>query len=294
MKILIIKLGAAGDVLRTTPLLRKLNGEIYWLTSDLNLLLLQPLSQLASCIAFSNRNRIIDIQFDLAINLEDSLDCCEFLNQLKVKKIFGPYLDSNGAISYTKDSREWFDLSVISRFGKKIADQMKLLNRKSYQELIFTGLGLIFNGEQYILPPSSSTDCRGDIAVAPKAGSVWPMKNWGYFDLLIDRLRDLGLTVNILPRRASLLEHIGDIKNHRYLISGDSLPMHIALGCGIKCFTFFICTSPWEIYDYGIQRKIVSPSLNRYFYKRNFDEKATFSISLEDAYKSILDHLKIV
>ncbi|MGB7566958.1 MAG: hypothetical protein WBM07_03800, partial [Chitinivibrionales bacterium] len=249
MKILIIKIGAAGDVLRTTPLLRKLFGEIYWLTGDQSLALLQPLSQVGSCISFANRNRIVDIKFDLVINLEDALDCCEFLNQLKVKRIFGAHLDSNGAITYSKDSSGWFDLSCISRFGKEKADRMKLLNRKSYQELIFSGLGLNFNGEQYILPPSSETDCRGDIAVAPKAGSVWPMKNWGYYDVLIDRLRDLGVVVNILPRRESLLEHIGDIKNHRYLISGDSLPMHIALGCGTKCFTFFICTSPWEIYD---------------------------------------------
>ncbi len=292
MKILIIKTGAAGDVLRTTPLLRKLSGEIYWLTSDHCLPLLQPLPQIKSCISFSNRSQIIDIQFDLAINLEDTLDCCEFLNQLKVKRIFGAHLDSNGAITYSKDSRGWFDLSFISRFGIKNADRIKLLNRMSYQELIFSGLGLNFKGEQYILPPSSATDCCGDIAVAPKAGNVWPMKNWGYYDILIDRLRSLGLAVNILPQRPSLLEHIGDIKNHRYLISGDSLPMHIALGCGIKCFTFFICTSPWEIYDYGIQKKIISPSLARYFYKRDFDVNATFSISLEDAYKNIQDHIK--
>ena len=32
MKNLIIKLGALGDVLRTTPLLHILQGDIYWIT----------------------------------------------------------------------------------------------------------------------------------------------------------------------------------------------------------------------------------------------------------------------
>ncbi len=35
MKILIIKLGALGDVVRTTVLLNELDGEIHWLTSQL-------------------------------------------------------------------------------------------------------------------------------------------------------------------------------------------------------------------------------------------------------------------
>ena len=41
--------------------------------------------------------------------------------------------------------------------------------------------------------------------------------------------------------------------------------MHFALGTGTPCVTLFTCTSPWEIYDYGIQKKIVSPLLERVF-----------------------------
>ena len=32
MSVLIVKLGAAGDVVRTTPLLRRLNGPVSWIT----------------------------------------------------------------------------------------------------------------------------------------------------------------------------------------------------------------------------------------------------------------------
>jgi ADP-heptose:LPS heptosyltransferase len=91
--------------------------------------------------------------------------------------------------------------------------------------------------------------------------------------------------------RETLLEHIGDIRNHRYLISGDSLPMHIALGLQIKCLSLFICTSPWEIYDYGVQKKLVSPLLEQHFYKRDFDLKATTSIPLDEVFDEVINHI---
>jgi hypothetical protein len=37
MSVLIIKLGAAGDVVRTTPLLRRLTGSVSWTTAKNNL-----------------------------------------------------------------------------------------------------------------------------------------------------------------------------------------------------------------------------------------------------------------
>jgi hypothetical protein len=43
-------------------------------------------------------------------------------------------------LCYTDDSRPWFDLGVLSRYGKQQADQLKYENRRTYQELIFEGL----------------------------------------------------------------------------------------------------------------------------------------------------------
>ena len=285
MKTLIIKLGATGDVVRTTTLLHVLDGEIVWLTADKNIDLINSLPEINQAIPWSRRNELLGKHFDLIINLEDTKDVAEITRRITYKDRFGAYLNGSGAIQYTESSAEWFDISIISRFGIKRADELKLKNRKTYQAHIFEGLGYRFNGETYFLPETGKGDLTGDIAIAPKSGNVWPMKNWAYFDQLTEKLRADGYTVNYLPDRATLLEHIQDVRGHRYLIGGDSLPMHIALGSGIKCLSIFICTSPWEIYDYGLQKKIVSPLLDKHFYKREFHKEAAESISLDEVYE---------
>jgi lipopolysaccharide heptosyltransferase II len=282
MNVLIIKLGATGDVVRTTPLLKKLNGEISWITAAKNTPLLEGLTGNLRSVSWEQRERFRDKHYDLVINLEDTLEAAQFLQTIKLGKLFGACVDADGALHYTDDSRGWFDLSLISRFGRPEADKLKLKNRRTYQELIFEGMGFHFSGETYLLPPPTETNLSGDVAISPKAGHVWPMKNWDYYEQLKIELEDKGLIVNILPERATLLEHLCDVRNHRVLVSGDSLPMHLALGSGTRCVTLFNCTSPWEIHDYGIQRKIVSPLLEQFFYKRGHDERATAAITLKE------------
>ena len=158
--------------------------------------------------------------------------------------------------------------------------------------MIFDGLGLTFEGDSYILPEGRATDLSGDVALAPVAGAVWPMKNWAYYTELKQELENRGLKVNALPRRTSLLEHLSDVQNHRCLVGGDSLPMHFALGSAVPCVSLFNCTSPWEIYDYGIQTKIVSPLLSEFFYRRDFDPRATTAIHLSEVLEATLQTLK--
>jgi len=45
MSVLIIKLGATGDVVRTTPLLRRLDGPVSWITAKSNLPLLEGIDR---------------------------------------------------------------------------------------------------------------------------------------------------------------------------------------------------------------------------------------------------------
>jgi heptosyltransferase-2 len=288
MNILILKLGATGDVVRTTPLLRRLDGEVTWITAAKNTVLLQNLGLRLRCFSWEQRESARDRSYDLVINLEDDLDSSLFVKSLKVGKLFGAYTADGNALRYTDDSRKWFDLSLISVFGKKEADRLKLLNRSTYQALIFEGLGMRFNGEQYLLPEPKQTPLAGDVALAPEAGPVWPMKNWAYFKRLKEELENRGFTVNVLPVRPSLLEHLADVRNHRCLVSGDSLPMHFGLGQGVKCVSLFTCTSPWEIYEYGLQKKILSPLLEQFFYKRDFDVKATTAISFEEVFEAVM------
>lgn len=291
MKILVIKLNATGDVVRTTPLLRRLHGEITWITAAGNVVLLEGLVDGLRCLSWEQRSLALDGAYDLLINLEDEAEVAAFARGVRHHQLFGAYLGVRDEVQYTESAREWFDLSLISAYGRKRADELKFLNRRSYQDLIFEGLGLRFEGDGYVLPRAAATDLSGDVAIAPLAGPVWPMKNWAHYDRLKRELEAAGLRVNVLPKRPSLLEHIGDVGNHQCLVSGDSLPMHFALGLGIPCVTLFSCTSPWEIFDYGIQTKIVSPLLGEFFYKRGLDLRAVSAIRLEEVVTAVFDRI---
>jgi heptosyltransferase-2 len=292
MKVLIIKLGATGDVVRTTPLITRLSADITWVTAAKNAVLIKDLKDNVRCFSWEERERALDTRYDLGINLEDTLDVAQFLKTARCGEIFGAYVNSDGPLKYTENSRCWFDLSLISTYGREQADKLKLKNRRTYQELIFEGLGLRFDGELYLLPGPIKTGLSGDVAIAADAGEVWPMKKWAYYEELKQQLEGRGLTVNVLPKRSSLLEHLCDVKNHHCLVGGDSLPMHMALGTATKCVTIFNCTSPWEIYEYGIQKKIVSPLLEEFFYKRGYDNRATTAITVEEVLSAVMTQLE--
>jgi ADP-heptose:LPS heptosyltransferase len=291
MNILILKLGATGDVVRTTPLLRHF-GETTWITASGNTVLLEGLQDNVRTLPWEGRDRALDRHYDLAINLEDTLEVAQFLKTVECTEIFGAYAGRESSLRYTENARRWFDLSLISSYGREQADRLKFLNRQSYQEMIFDGLGLRFHAEQYLLPKPIETELAGDVAIAAEAGHVWPMKKWAYYEELKQRLEQEGFVVNVLPKRSSLLEHLADVENHRCLVSGDTLPMHFALGKRTPCVTIFTCTSPWEIYDYGIQTKIVSPLLEQFFYKREYDERATTAISVDEVFRAVTTKLE--
>ena len=294
MNTLIVKVGATGDVVRTTPLLSRLKGQVTWLTASKNTVLLEGLNCDLRCFSWEERERALDAHYDLCINLEDTLDVAQFLKTVRCGEIFGAYVDSDGSLRYTANSERWFDLSLISAYGKMRADKLKFQNRQTYQELVFEGLGFRFAGETYLLPEPIETGLSGDVAIAADAGPIWPMKKWTYYDELKQRLENHGLTVNVLPQRASLLQHLSDVRNHCCLIGGDSLPMHFALGMGKRCVTLFTCTSPWEIYGYGVQRKIVSPLLEEFFYKRGYDKRATTAITMDEVEVAVMEQLEAV
>jgi len=291
MEILIVKLGATGDVVRTTPLLRRFEGRVTWVTASKNRALLENLEGLPielRVINWEDHWTLEGKSFDLVIHLEDDAETASIQESIHWDRRFGAYASGNGQMSYTQDASDWFDLSLISSYGNKRADELKLQNRRTYQELIFKGLGLKFAGEEYFLPPTRESELKGDVAIASEAGIVWPMKKWAHYDWLKTELERRGLKVNILPTRATLLEHLADVRGHRCLVSGDSLPMHLALGSRIPCMALFNCTSPWEIHDYGILRKLVSPLLGEFFYKRGFNQRATNAISQDEALTAVL------
>ena len=284
MNSLIVKLGATGDVVRTTALLRRLAGRVTWITARPNDLLLTGLGrewQNLRVLTWEDRDQIHGEAFDLAVNLEDDEQVAKILESVRPARIFGANLNRDGRVIYTEDASRWFDMSLISVHGRKKADELKFRNRHSYQEMIFEGLGWNFSGEKYVLPETPPSDLRGDVAIAAESGAVWPMKKWAYYDALKIELERRGYTVNFLPKRPTLLSHLADIRSHRCLVGGDSLPMHLAIGSDIPSVAIFNCTSPWEIHDYGILTKLVSPLLGDFFYSREFDAKATTAVSFD-------------
>jgi ADP-heptose:LPS heptosyltransferase len=74
VNVLIIKLGAAGDVVGTTTLLRRLPGQITWLTEAKNTGLLQGVHNHLKCIGWEQRYQAKDVLYDLALKSEDSYE----------------------------------------------------------------------------------------------------------------------------------------------------------------------------------------------------------------------------
>src|SRR5678816_500360 len=99
-KILIIKLGATGDVVRTTPLLTKFEGPITWLTGAKNAGLLHGLKPNLRCVSWEDRHLIPDIRYDLVINLEDSLEVAAYHKTLQFSRLYGAYAGPDNKLLY--------------------------------------------------------------------------------------------------------------------------------------------------------------------------------------------------
>jgi len=144
MKILIIKLGAMGDVLRTTALLPALKEKyepcgIDWITQKNSLDLLKDNPYIFNVVLIEDATELGN--YDLVINLDDDDAACILASTIKAKKLIGAYFKDRKK-TYTDDSAPWFDMGLISRHGKEKADRLKAENTKSFQEIHFGMLGL--------------------------------------------------------------------------------------------------------------------------------------------------------
>jgi len=293
--ILICKTGALGDVVRTTPILRVINGNIFWLTSKEAAELLPKLETL-KILTPNEIDTLKNINFDIVLNLEEDVELAKFLTRLRYKKLIGVYYDfESNKLSYTDESKEWYDMSLISKYGKEKADLLKWENKKTYQEILFSMIGKKFNGEEYllnyeVLPVQKKA--RKVVAIEKRAGKVWPMKVWPYYDELKAKIEKEGYKVIVLRQRDTLIEYIKDIDEADILICGDTLAMHLGIYLRKKVIALFLCTSPWEIYDYGRVVKIVNPFLKEAFYRRDYDEKLVKGITVDMVFEAFLKIVK--
>jgi heptosyltransferase-2 len=288
IKILIIKIGALGDVVRTTPMLRVLEANITWVTSAKAVPLLcdNPYIDCLHCIEDS-QDVLKHNKYDLVINLEDDESAAKLASKFERPTIVGAYMGRHG-ITYTDSAGGWFDMSLISRFSKAKADELKISNRKTYQEFVFEMIGRPFRGEEYVLnlPPTKLHESNL-VGLEARAGDVWPMKRWNKYEELAERLKEAGFKIKIFQQRERLVDYIGDISECEYIVCGDTLAMHLGLALRKKVVALFTCTTPHEIYDYGRMIPIVSPLYTRYFYRRDFVPEAAGAISTDTVFKAV-------
>ena len=299
--ILIIKLGALGDVLRTTCILPGLHqkypdAHISWLTAANATCLLDtnPLIETVLVINDQSHKLLRQQTYDLVINLEDDFPVCQIASSLHATDFFGAYLKKDRP-QYTSDSAPWFDMSLISRFGKTKADRLKQINQNSYPDLLFKGLGLtpglpclkVPQHDQLFATRFAENYLANDklvVGLNTGAGGRWQHKQLSVIQTasLANHLtRDAGKQVllyggagekerneqilslsngSIVDTKTdnSLLRFAALVNLADVLITSDSLAFHIASALHIKCVVFFGPTSATEIKLFGPGIKIIA------------------------------------
>ncbi len=291
-KILIIKTGATGDVVRTTVLLHQfLQDEVFWVTKRMNMEILpQKLPCLAHVLPIEDEQTKITLSqqtFDLVLSLDDDKQSIDLLNYLSTKQLIGAYSNKENKIVYTDNSADWFDLSLISRYSKQEADRKKYEGQKCVQQYLYQMIGKDFRGEEYLIREDIKVNKQEQlIGIEQRAGNRWPTKRWDKYNILADKLEKEGYNVFFFQQRENLKDYMEDIGKCSYVFTGDSLCMHIALALKIPTIAIFTCTSATEIYSYNRMQKVVSPFLWEAFFKTEYIAKAVENISLEQVYNA--------
>ncbi|HAZ08917.1 MAG TPA: hypothetical protein DCZ01_10440 [Elusimicrobia bacterium] len=267
-EILIIKLGALGDVLRTTPLLRRLDGRVTWVTRREAFPLLAGNPRIERLVEIEDVGAAGSRAYDLVINFDEDETACRLASAVRARRRVGARL-RDGAKTYCAASAAWFDMSLISRFGREAADRLKARGRRSYQNDLFRACGLRFRGEEYMLPLRPSRVDARLVAFERRVGRTWPAKAWTGFRELAAGLRAEGFVASTLRRRRRLKDYLEDINRCGLLVTGDTLAMHVALALRKKVVALFNCTSPHEIHGYERMEKIVHGRLQEHFYRRS-------------------------
>lgn len=203
---LIIKLGAMGDVLRTTPLLRALrkehpDGHISWLTRYESLDLLRYNDFIDRVLPFDIESvlRLEVEEFDKLICLDKEAGATALAMKVKAADKCGFGMSSLGAlIPLNEESNYSYRLGLDDDFKFKI-------NRKTYQETALEAAKLKYRGEEYILGLGSAERAHAEqlckrlgvkggdfiVGLSTQVGSVFANKALST-DLCIELARRFG------------------------------------------------------------------------------------------------------
>jgi len=297
-RILIVKLDALGDVLRTTCLLPSLkrrspDSHITWMTSKAAVPVLENNPYLDETLTMSAEGlaRFQVESFDLVLNPDASKRSSALASLANGRDKRGYVLGENGQVRpLTREAVEWFELGA--------RDDLKRMNRKTYQEHLH-GICGVRPASQRIVLRLSEEERRSAGRFARLAGlgpetrlvgfntgasSRWPRKRWPR-----ERFLDLAAALRkIFDGRVLLLGGPLERETNRWIaatsggfavdsggdhglrgyfalidlcdvvVTGDTLGLHAALALGKRVVALFGPTSPWEIDMYGQGERIAA------------------------------------
>lgn len=280
-RILIIKLGAIGDVIRTTPLLRRIkkqhpNYEIWWLT--LTPEILPEIVDLKLGFQLENIILLQSIEFDWLINLDKDLQACSLASLIKAYKKSGFWLENDKPAPINK--------LAIPKYLNGLFDDLSKANTKSYLEEIFEISGWNYEKEEYIL------DCADDykfdfnkgnkivIGLNTGCGSrwtsrLWPETHWvelikllqrdGFLPLLLGGEQEIAKNKRLAEQTNAtylgsfpLRQFISLVNQTDLVVTAVTMALHIAIGLKKKVVLFNNIFNPneFELFGRGV---IVEP-----------------------------------
>lgn len=167
-RVLIIKLGAIGDVIRTTPLLRRLRQErpgchITWLTLTPAIL---PQGEVDEILKFDYASalQLQARRFDVAINLDKEKEACALLLNVDATEKFGYTLRPYDGVAWPINEL------ANHKYLTGVFDQLSLANTKPYVQEIFELCGFDFRGEEYVFDTHDDKNYDWSRLPAPTAG----------------------------------------------------------------------------------------------------------------------------
>ncbi|MBK9388144.1 MAG: glycosyltransferase family 9 protein [Planctomycetes bacterium] len=293
---LIVKLAAAGDVLRSTSILPALHAahpglHVTWVTAAGAVPLLEGNRLIDRVIAFRGALpvELAAETFDLVINLDAAPDSCALATAARgaARKGFG--LDGRGRPTpLHAEAESWYLMGL--------SDARKKENQQSYPDIMLGILGLRGPAAPPQLELSASelaagrafyarAELRGRrvVGLNTGAGGRWEHKKWtfeGYAEL-IRRLLAEGHGVVLLggPEEAernralrelsppgvvdagtdnSLRHFAAIVDGLDAMVTGDTLAMHIAMARAVELVVLFGPTSLPEIDVFGRGEKLVA------------------------------------
>ncbi|MBL7997413.1 MAG: glycosyltransferase family 9 protein [Candidatus Kapabacteria bacterium] len=280
--ILVIKLGAIGDVIRTTPLLHKLRSEyptksICWLTYSPDIL---P-AAVHKPLAFSPESLlwIQNTDFDLCINLDKDPHACALASSVRTNELWGFTL-RNGKPSPANER-------ATHKFNTGLFDDVNKANTKHYVDEIFDICGWSFAGEEYVLDVPASgrfaslrTNGKPLIGLNTGCGDRWTSRKWRdeQWIELISLLQEAGMQPMLLGGKQ---EHDVNTKFHNEtgalypgffplrdfmeqmnecdaVVSAVTMAMHVAVGLRKPLILMNNIFNPHEFELYG-RGEIIQP-----------------------------------